>query len=65
MPTLKLHGTHGRSMVEWSGSLDEFMSANLDGLEPEQIAAVKALLPGDEMQIGGGAVPLFTLRRTE
>jgi hypothetical protein len=43
-------------------TLAEFLADNLD-LEPAEVEAVQALQPGEEMSFGGGAAPLFILRR--
>ena len=42
--------------------LSGFLDANPD-LEPDEVQAIRALQPGDEMCFGGGAAALFVLRR--
>ena len=45
---------------DWTGTLDDFLDQDL---APEERAAAIALQPGDEATYGGGAAPIFRLRR--
>jgi len=47
----------------WEGTLDEFEAANLDA--PDLVARVRALLPGQSCQGGGGDGPVFRVTRLE
>lgn len=43
----------------------EFVEANKDGLDEEEIAEIEALGVGEEMTFGGGAAALAILRRVK
>lgn len=44
-------------------SLDDFLSAN-EGLDAEEIAAIRALKPGETYRSGGGAAAEWSITRT-
>lgn len=43
--------------------LEQFLAVNAEGLSEEQVKQARALKPGEQMNFGGGAAPLVTLRR--
>lgn len=52
--------------VEWQGSLAEYIDTNehlRNDEDPEELFALTALAVGDELRVGGGAQPVFVLRR--
>jgi len=58
--TLEVEGVEGAVVVD---DLEAFLTDNAEGFSEEEVDAIRALQPGREMTIGGGAAPLFTLRR--
>lgn len=42
--------------------LAAFLSRNVETLYPEDVAEIRAMIPGDEIRFGGGAWGLFVLR---
>jgi len=57
----ELIGIDEAGRVEWGSSIESFLSVNED--DPETCDAVRALEPGDEVVLGGGACPQITVRR--
>lgn len=43
--------------------LDDFFRDNQEGLDPEDVAAIRAMRPGDKLLLGGGAAADFTITR--
>lgn len=42
---------------------EDFIRDNREGLDPEEIDAIRLMRPNAEMRFGGGAAPIFVLRR--
>jgi hypothetical protein len=42
-------------------TLQEFLRDNQDGLQPEELEAVRQLQPGESIVFGGGAAPVITV----
>lgn len=42
--------------------LEDFLRDNADTFEPEELAALRAMQPGEHATFGGGACPRVTLR---
>ena len=57
-PLVGLYGEHDQ-VPAWTGALEEFLRQ--EGLEDVDVSELKQV--GDEITIGGGASPLFRLRR--
>jgi hypothetical protein len=50
-------------LVDDNLDLADFARANADGLEVWEIDPIKALEVGAEHRMGGGAAPIFTVKR--
>lgn len=58
--SLEVEGIEGAATVD---DLEAFLADNADGFSEEEVAEIRALQSGQETNMGGGAAPLFTLRR--
>ena len=59
--TDELIGIGEDGQIEWSSSIADFLAANDE--DEETCDAVRALEPGDEVVLGGGAASEITIRR--
>ncbi len=63
------HGDPRRFSLQVEGASGAPAAVDLDGfladneLAPEEVAQIQALQPGESVNLGGGAAPIFTLKR--
>lgn len=60
---ITLEGYNDPHPERLESTLDDFLDANKDTLDDEEIAQLRALRVGDKMTFGGGAAPLATVVR--